>query len=83
MDCGVGCRCGSDSVWLWHWLAAAAPIGPLDWELPYAAGMTPKSKTQRQNSSFMSGFPKPTAYSFPNLIRLVLMPPLPSGCGLA
>ena len=25
-------------LWLWHRLAAAAPIGPLAWEPPYAAG---------------------------------------------
>ena len=37
---GVGCRCGSDPMmlwlWLWHRPAAAAPIRPLGWELPYA-----------------------------------------------
>ena len=40
MSCGVGYRRGSDPVllWLWRRLAAAAPIGPLDWEPPYAAG---------------------------------------------
>ena len=39
-SCNVGCRRGSDLVWLWLWLwgrlAAAAPIQPLAWELPYA-----------------------------------------------
>ena len=25
-------------LWLWCRLAAAAPIGPLPWELPYAVG---------------------------------------------
>ena len=41
MSCGVGGRQGSDSAlpWLWHRLAATAPIGPLAWELPYAAGV--------------------------------------------
>ena len=36
----VGCRCGSDPelLWLWHRLAATAPIQPLAWEPPYAAG---------------------------------------------
>ena len=40
MSCGVGHRCGSDpaSLWLWCRLAAVAPIGPLGWEPPYAAG---------------------------------------------
>ena len=27
-------------VLLWLWLAAAAPIGPLAWKLPYAPGAT-------------------------------------------
>jgi len=40
VSCGVGCRHGSDpvSLWLWHRLAATAPIRPLAWEPPYAAG---------------------------------------------
>ena len=32
------------AVWLWCWLAAAAPIGPLAWELPYAAGEAVKKQ---------------------------------------
>ena len=38
MRCGVGHRCGSDPalLWLWHRLAATAPINPLAWEPPYA-----------------------------------------------
>ena len=37
MSCGVGCRRGSDLalLWLWGRPAAAAPIQPLAWELPY------------------------------------------------
>ena len=40
MSYSVGCRCGSDPVLLWLWCrpAAVAPIGPLAWESPYAAG---------------------------------------------
>ena len=40
MSCGVGRRCGLDPSWLWLWckLAAAAPIQPLTWKLPYATG---------------------------------------------
>ena len=40
MSCGVGCRRGSDPVLLWLWcrLAATAPIRPLSWEPPHAAG---------------------------------------------
>ena len=32
-------------LWLWLWPAAAAPIPPLAWELPYAPGVALKSKT--------------------------------------
>ena len=41
MSCGVGCRYGLDLVLLWLWCrpAAIAPIGPLAWEPPYAAGV--------------------------------------------
>ena len=37
---------GSDLtlLWLWRGLAAAAPIRPLAWELPYATGAALKSK---------------------------------------
>ena len=40
MSCGVGCRRGSDPMllWLWRRLVATAPIQPLAWEPPYAAG---------------------------------------------
>ena len=40
MSCGVGHRCGLDPLllWLWHRLVATAPIRPLAWEPPYAAG---------------------------------------------
>ena len=45
-SCGIGCRCGSDLVWLWLWrrLAAIAPIRPIAWELPYATGAAVKRK---------------------------------------
>ena len=37
MSFSVGCRHGSDLVLLWLWCrpAAAAPIQPLAWELPW------------------------------------------------
>ena len=51
MSCGVGCRHCLDLalMWLWYRLAAAAPIGPLAWEPPYAVGAALKSKKQKQN----------------------------------
>ena len=49
MSYGVGHRCGSDPIllWLWHRLAAIAPIRPLAWEPPYAVGIA-LEKTKRQ-----------------------------------
>ena len=38
MSCGVGRRCGSNPLLLWHRPAATAPMGPLTWEPPYATG---------------------------------------------
>ena len=38
MSCGVGRRHGSDLVWLGRRPVATAPIRPLAWEPPYAAG---------------------------------------------
>ena len=40
VSCGVGRSRSSDPalLWLWHRLMAAAAIGPLAWELPYAEG---------------------------------------------
>ena len=40
MSCGVGRRHGSDPalLWLWRRPVATAPIQPLAWEPPYAAG---------------------------------------------
>ena len=48
MSCGVGRRLNLGVVLLWHCcrLAAAAPIQPLTWELPYAAGVALKSKNR-------------------------------------
>ena len=49
-SCGIICRRGSDPMLLWLWcrLAAAAPIQPLAWELPYAAGAAVKKKKKKE-----------------------------------
>jgi len=49
MSCGVGCRRGSDPPFLWLCLrlAAVAPIRPLAWAPPYAAGAALKSKQNK------------------------------------
>ena len=51
MTCGVGHRCSLDPTLLWVWCtpAAAAPIQPLAWELPYVVSAALKrQKTKRK-----------------------------------
>ena len=52
MSCGVSCRRAPDPTLLWLWcrLAAAAPIGPLVWELPCAAGAALKRLKKKKKS---------------------------------
>ena len=54
MTCGVRSqRRGSDPalLWLWHRAAAVAPIQPLAWDIPYAAGAALKSThTQKERN---------------------------------
>ena len=49
MSCGVGRRGGLDMalLWLWHRPAATAPIRPLAWEPPYAAGALLRNKQNK------------------------------------
>ena len=50
VNCGVGCRRGSDPVllWLWHKLAATALIQPLVWKPPYATGVAQKRRKTKK-----------------------------------
>ena len=50
MSYGVGHRRGSDPLllWLWQRLAAVAPIGPLAWEPPCAAGVALKKQKKKE-----------------------------------
>ena len=51
VSCDVGHRRGLDPtlLWRWHRPVAAAPIGPLAWEPPYAAGAAlEKAKDQKK-----------------------------------
>ena len=52
LSCVVGYRCGSDPTLLWLWCrpAAAAPIGPLAWEPPYAAGAALKRQKDKNKT---------------------------------
>ena len=54
MSCGVGRRrsLALALLWLWRRPAAIAPIGPLAWEPPYAAGAALKSK-KKQKPKFL------------------------------
>ena len=54
MSCGVGCRQGSDPVLLWLWCrpVATAPIQPLAWEHPYAAGAALKRPKKKKKKNF-------------------------------
>ena len=50
VSCGGNCRL----LWLWCSLAAAAPIQPLAWELPYASVTTPPPpQKKRKNKSLI------------------------------
>ena len=58
LSCGVGRRCGSDPKLLWLWCrpAAIAPIRPLAWESPYAAGVA-LEKAKKKKKSTINLFP--------------------------
>ena len=51
MSCSIGRRRGSDPALLWLWcrLAAIAPIRPLAWEPPYAAGAAQEKIEKKKN----------------------------------
>ena len=55
MNCGVGCRCGSDPelLWLWCRLAATALIRPLASELAYALGVALKRQKNKQTNKIL------------------------------
>ena len=52
VSCGVGCRRSSDLelLWLWRGPPATAPIGPLAWEPPYAAGVALKRQKKKKKN---------------------------------
>ena len=41
-------------VWLWPRLAATAPIGPLAWEPPYAAGALPRPPKKKDKKKIQT-----------------------------
>ena len=50
MACGIDHRRGLDPalLWLWHWPAAAAPIRPLAWQVPYAVRVVLKGQKKKK-----------------------------------
>ena len=48
MSCGVDHRHSSDPEWMVRRPVATAPIRPLGWEPPYAAGAALKKKTKKK-----------------------------------
>ena len=61
MSCGVGRRRDLDLVWLWLWWrpAATAPIRPVAWEPPYAAGEALKAKKKFFKRTRVEAWAKP------------------------
>ena len=65
MSCGVGRRRGLDPalLWLWRRPVAAALVGPLAWEPPYAVGVALKRPKKFLVFFFLMLFrAAPTAY---------------------
>ena len=55
MSCGVDCRHGLALALLWCRPVATAPIQPLAWETPHAAGVALKrQKTKQTKKKFFS-----------------------------
>ena len=65
MNCGVGRRRGSDPalLWPWHGPVAIAPIGPLAWEPPYAAGAALERAKRQKKKKSISIYLQPFAYT--------------------
>ena len=83
MSCGVGCRLGSNPELLCFWRrqVATAPIQPLAWEPPYAAGVA-LEKAERGVPFVVQWLTNPTrnhevAGSVPALAQWVNDPALP------
>ena len=73
MICGVGHIHGSYPVLLWPWcrLEAVAPIRPLDWELPYAAGMALKRQNKNKNRIRKESEEKMQSYNRENICAFI------------
>ena len=67
VSCGVGHRrsSGPALLWLWRRPAAAAPIGPLAWESPYAVGAALKRQKTKDKSKTKQNKIKKTPQAYP------------------
>ena len=83
MSCSVGQRCGSDLALLWLWCrpAAAAPIRPLVWKLPYNVGVALKRKNNLKNKTINEHFSLPFMLSLHNLVCVLHSWCVSSGTG--
>ena len=65
MSCGVGRRRGFDLVllWLWRRPEAIAPIQPLAWEPPNAAGVALKRQKEKEKLNKVKNLKKRKAMS--------------------
>ena len=70
-ELGVGLRRSSDPalLWLWHRLMATAPVRPLAWEPPYAAGVAlekdTKKKTKKKRKEIFHDHSSPPSRGLP------------------
>ena len=62
MNCGVRRRRSSDLLllWLWHRLVAAAPIGPLAWDPPYAMGGALRGQNKKPPRNLVQAHTNPS-----------------------
>ena len=81
MSCGIGLRCGLDLalLWLWSRPAATAPIRPLAWEPPYAAGVAQEMAKRHNKTKQNKTKQKPSDQGSP--ARLVEVRELPQVIG--
>ena len=76
MSCGIGHRHSSDPQLLWLWCrpAAAAPIGPLVWEFPYAVGVALKSQKEKKRKEKKERKERKEGRKEGNRNRLIIAP---------
>ena len=73
VSCAVGCRCSLDLVllWLWRRQVATAPIRPLAWEPPYAAGVALKRTKDKKKKNLKDKY-NITENDYPNFRKTKL-----------